>query len=145
MGFKLHSQLAADTLAVGDLPLCRVLLMNDSRFPWLILVPRRDNLREIYDLTMSDQQLFWQESALVAEKLMHLTQADKMNIAALGNIVPQLHMHHIARFETDSVWPSPVWGQGETKPYTEQQQQQTLRQMQSILSGFLVSGQRADI
>lgn len=144
MAFKLHSQLAADSIAVGDLPLCRVLLMNDSRFPWLILVPRRDNLQEIYELSMLDQQLFWQESALVAEKLVQLTQADKMNIAAIGNRVPQLHVHHIARFKTDAAWPDPVWGQGKAKPYNEQQQQHTLRQMQSILSGFFVSGQRAD-
>ena len=92
MKFELHPQLAADTFVIGDLPLCRVLLMNDARFPWVILVPRRKDISEIYDLTMQDQQLLWQESALVAEKLMKLTGADKMNIAALGNVVPQLHV-----------------------------------------------------
>lgn len=145
MAFNLHSQLEADSIAVGDLPLCRVLLMNDSRFRWLILVPRRDKMQEIYQLSMIDQQLFWQESALVAEKLMQLTQADKMNIAALGNKVPQLHVHHIARFKTDAAWPAPVWGYGESVPYTEKQQQDTLSVMQTMLSGFFVNGQRADL
>lgn len=145
MAFNLHSQLEADSIAVGDLPLCRVLLMNDSRFRWLILVPRRDKMQEIYQLSMIDQQLFWQESALVAEKLMQLTQADKMNIAALGNKVPQLHVHHIARFKTDAAWPAPVWGYGESVPYTEKQQQDTLSEMQTMLSGFFVNGQRADL
>lgn len=145
MAFNLHSQLDADSIAVGDLPLCRVLLMNDSRFRWLILVPRRDKMQEIYQLSMTDQQLFWQESALVAEKLMQLTEADKMNIAALGNKVPQLHVHHIARFKTDAAWPSPVWGYGESVPYTEKQQQDMLSEIQTMLSGFFVNGQRADL
>jgi diadenosine tetraphosphate (Ap4A) HIT family hydrolase len=145
MAFKLHPQLDADSIAVGDLPLCRVLLMNDSRFRWLILVPRRDDMQEIYQLSMTDQQLFWQESALVAEKLMQLTQADKMNIAALGNKVPQLHVHHIARFKTDAAWPNPVWGHGESAPYTEKQQQDMLGEVQNMLSGFFVNGQRANV
>lgn len=145
MAFNLHSQLDADSIAVGDLPLCRVLLMNDSRFRWLILVPRRDKMQEIYQLSMTDQQLFWQESALVAEKLMQLTEADKMNIAALGNKVPQLHVHHIARFKTDAAWPGPVWGYGESVPYTEKQQQDMLSEIQTTLSGFFVNGQRADL
>jgi diadenosine tetraphosphate (Ap4A) HIT family hydrolase len=138
MKFELHPQLAADTFVIGDLPLCRVLLMNDARFPWVILVPRRKDISEIYDLTMQDQQLLWQESALVAEKLMKLTEADKMNIAALGNVVPQLHVHHVARFQTDAVWPKPIWGQGVAEPYSESDKQQMLRNLSEMFRGFLV-------
>ena len=138
MKFELHPQLAADTFVVGDLPLCRVLLMNDARFPWVILVPRRKDISEIYDLSMQDQQLLWQESALVAEKLMKLTEADKMNIAALGNVVPQLHLHHVARFKTDPVWPKPIWGQGAAEPYRESEKQQMLRNLSEMFRGFLV-------
>ncbi len=138
MKFELHPQLAADTFVIGDLPLCRVLLMNDARFPWVILVPRRKDISEIYDLSMQDQQLLWQESALVAEKLMKLTEADKMNIAALGNVVPQLHVHHVARFQTDAVWPKPIWGQGVVEPYSESDKQQMLRNLSEMFRGFLV-------
>ncbi len=145
MKFELHPQLAADTFVIGDLPLCRVLLMNDARFPWVILVPRRKDISEIYDLTMQDQQLLWQESALVAEKLMKLTGADKMNIAALGNVVPQLHVHHVARFKTDAVWPKPIWGQGIADPYKDVDKQRTLRNISEMLRGFLVSGQSLNV
>ncbi|WP_439503461.1 HIT domain-containing protein [Methylophaga sp.] len=138
MKFELHPQLAADTFLIGDLPLCRVLLMNDARFPWVILVPRRKDISEIYDLSMQDQQLLWQESALVAEKLMKLTEADKMNIAALGNVVPQLHVHHVARFKTDAVWPKPIWGQGVAEPYTDADKQRMLRNISEMFRGFLV-------
>ncbi|WP_417549601.1 HIT domain-containing protein [Methylophaga sp.] len=138
MKFELHPQLAADTFVIGDLPLCRVLLMNDARFPWVILVPRRNDISEIYDLSMQDQQLLWQESALVAEKLMKLTEADKMNIAALGNVVPQLHVHHVARFKTDPVWPKPIWGQSTAEPYSESDKQQMLRNLSEMFRGFLV-------
>jgi diadenosine tetraphosphate (Ap4A) HIT family hydrolase len=138
MKFELHPQLAADTFLIGDLPLCRLLLMNDARFPWVILVPRRKDISEIYDLSMQDQQLLWQESALVAEKLMKLTEADKMNIAALGNVVPQLHVHHVARFKTDAVWPKPIWGQGVAEPYTDADKQRMLRNISEMFRGFLV-------
>lgn len=138
MTFELHPQLAADTFTVGDLPLCRMLLMNDARFPWVILVPRRDNISEFYQLSMQDQQLLWQESALVAEKLMQLTEADKLNLAALGNVVPQLHLHHVARFQEDMAWPKPVWGQGVAVAYDESEKQQMLRNLQETFGGFLV-------
>lgn len=145
MKFELHPQLAADTFVIGDLPLCRVLLMNDARFPWVILVPRRKDISEIYDLSMQDQQILWQESALVAEKLMKLTEADKMNIAALGNVVPQLHLHHVARFQTDAVWPKPIWGQGAAEPYRESDKQQMLRNLSEMFRGFLISGQSLNV
>lgn len=145
MAFQLHPKLEADSIAIGDLPLCRVLLMDDSRFPWLILVPRREAIGEIYQLSLSEQQLLWQESALVSEKLMQLTEADKMNVAALGNVVPQLHLHHIARFTADAVWPKPVWGQGTAKAYTEAEQHATVHALQNMLAGFFVNGQRTHL
>ncbi len=108
--FDLHPQLSADTFSVLDLPLCRVLRMNDSTFPWLILVPRLPDLREIIDLSAKDQQVLIAEIALASRALKALLQPDKLNVAALGNAVPQLHVHVIARFKTDPAWPRPIWG-----------------------------------
>lgn len=109
MNFNLHPQLAEDTVTVGDLPLCRVLLMNNAHFPWLILVPRIEGLRELFDLNNADYLTAMQETHATAKAFAALTQADKVNVAALGNMVPQLHIHIIARFTTDAAWPSPVW------------------------------------
>lgn len=145
MKFELHPQLVIDTFVVGDLPLCRVLLMNDVRFPWLILVPRRPKISEIYDLPMQEQQLLWQEAALVGEKLMQLTLADKMNMAALGNVVSQLHVHLVARFKTDAAWPKPIWGQGSAEPYNDFEKQQVLRNLSEMFRGFFVSGQTLNV
>jgi len=116
-GFQLHPRLAADTFAAGDLALSRLLLMNDSRYPWLILVPRREGLREIHHLDAADRLLLWEESCRVAEWMEREFQFDKLNIGALGNLVPQLHLHHVARFQTDPAWPGPVWGHSATVPY----------------------------
>jgi diadenosine tetraphosphate (Ap4A) HIT family hydrolase len=116
--FELHAQLQRDTLFVCDLPLSRVLLMNDSRYPWVILVPRIAAIREIHELSQQDQIRLWQETSLCAERLSTLIHADKMNVAALGNVVSQLHMHVIARKVGDAAWPQPVWGRGEAQPYT---------------------------
>lgn len=110
VGFELHPQLEQDTHFVTDLPLCRVLLMNESRYPWLILAPRRAGIREIHELAAADRQQLWAESDQVSRALIALFQPDKLNIAALGNVVTQLHIHHIARFQTDAAWPAPVWG-----------------------------------
>lgn len=113
MTFTLHPQLEKDCVVVGDLKLCRVLLMNNRRFPWLILVPMTDNpLEEITDLTAKERTVLMQEIAFVSRKLQTHTDAYKMNVAALGNMVRQLHVHVIARFEGDDAWPNPVWGQG---------------------------------
>ncbi|MDA0954482.1 MAG: HIT domain-containing protein, partial [Proteobacteria bacterium] len=108
--FELNPRLEADTDWVLDLQLSRVLLMDDSRYPWLILVPRIPNVREWLDLSSTDQALLLAEQLQVAQCLQTLLLPDKLNIATLGNIVPQLHLHIIARFETDFAWPSPVWG-----------------------------------
>lgn len=107
--FELNPRLEADTDWVLDLQLSRVLLMNDSRYPWLILVPRIPNVREWLDLSSTDQALLLAEQLQVSQCLQTLLSPDKLNIATLGNIVPQLHLHIIARFETDFAWPSPVW------------------------------------
>ncbi len=116
--FELHPQLARDTLFVTDLALCRVLLMNDARYPWCILVPRIPDAREIFDLSASAQADLWREVSLCTERLSVLTRAGKMNVATLGNLVSQLHIHVIARNSSDMAWPQPVWGKGEAQPYT---------------------------
>lgn len=107
--FALHPQLEKDCIVIGDLPLCRVLLMNDSRFPWLILVPRVQNLREIFDLQEHDYSIVMQEIRRVTQTFAELTRAHKMNVATLGNVVPQLHIHIIVRQTDDVAWPGPVW------------------------------------
>ena len=115
--FALHPRLAADTLPVGDLPLCRVLLMHDARFPWLILVPRRPDLREITDLPAEERALLMEEIAAASRALQAETGADKLNVGALGNVVAQLHIHVVARFAADAAWPGPVWGSGTATRY----------------------------
>ena len=106
--FELHSRLQADTRWLGDLPLCRVLLAKDSQYPWLILVPRVANLREIHHLAPEQQQQLMQESCAVAALMEQALSPDKINIGALGNLVPQLHLHHVARCATDRAWPGPI-------------------------------------
>lgn len=119
MSFALDPRLAADTHAIGDLPLSQLLLMDDARFPWLILVPRIAGARELIDLDGGDQQRLLAEMDRVGHALDALLRPDKLNFAALGNIVPQLHVHVIARFTSDAAWPHPVWGRGERVPYAE--------------------------
>ena len=125
MTFALHPRLAADTLPVGDLGLCTVRLMNDARFPWLILVPRRPDAVELYDLTAAERSQCMEETASAARALAEVTSAFKMNVGAIGNIVSQLHIHVVARHEDDLVWPAPVWGTGPSRPY-EAEAAQTL-------------------
>lgn len=117
MSFALDARLAADTHHVGQLSLCRVLLMNDANHPWLILVPEREGVRELFQLGEHDQQQLMREVTRVADVLCRMVGADKMNVAALGNVVAQLHVHVIARFVSDAAWPSPVWGKLPAKPY----------------------------
>jgi diadenosine tetraphosphate (Ap4A) HIT family hydrolase len=108
--WTLHPQLAADTVIVGDLPLSRVLVMNDANYPWLILVPRNADVTEIIDVDDAEQTQLMRETTQAARALREGTACHKLNIAALGNIVPQLHVHIIARFRHDASWPKPVWG-----------------------------------
>jgi diadenosine tetraphosphate (Ap4A) HIT family hydrolase len=117
MSFVLHPTLARDTVEVARLPLCRVLLMNDRRFPWLILVPERDAVREIHELSPADRAVLIEEIAQTSERLTRLVQPDKINVGALGNVVPQLHVHVVARSAGDLAWPGPVWGSGPAEPY----------------------------
>lgn len=133
-GFGLHPQLAQDTHVVTDLPLCRVLLMNEARYPWFILVPRRAGIREIHELEAADRQQLWAESDQLSRALMALFQPDKLNIAALGNMVPQLHIHHLARFQTDAAWPAPVWGKFVPEAYAADMAQLLCREMQEQLA-----------
>ncbi len=98
--------------------LSHLLLMRDANYPWLVLVPDRQGVREIYALSVADQQQLWCESSYLAERMAVEFQADKMNVAALGNVVAQLHLHHIVRYRDDVAWPAPVWGKVPAKPYT---------------------------
>lgn len=121
MLFSLAPELARDCIELADWPLCKVLLMNDSQYPWFILVPRQAGLREIIDLSEELQIAFLQESAKLSKLIQQVFTPDKLNVAALGNMVPQLHIHHIARFKSDPAWPAPVWGKLPAIPYTDEQ------------------------
>lgn len=138
--YQLHARLAADTLAIGQFELCDVRLMNDARYPWVILVPRKEGLMESYQLSQADQQLLMRESAFVAEQLAELVGADKMNVAALGNVVSQLHIHHIARYKTDACWPAPVWGKGDVIPYQAAEAQAVVQQLTQTFAELLRDG-----
>ena len=118
MTFALDPRLVADTLPAGHLPLCEVRLMNDARFPWLILVPRRAGLREIHDLSPADRALLMEE-ATAASAVLAAHGAFKVNVGALGNIVAQLHVHVVGRQNGDAAWPGPVWGSGTRQPYAD--------------------------
>jgi diadenosine tetraphosphate (Ap4A) HIT family hydrolase len=132
--FELHPQLSADTFHVGDWPLCRVLRMNDAGFPWLILVPRRADIREIIDLAEADQRDLMSEIARASRALRDLVQPDKLNVAALGNAVPQLHVHVIARFRTDPAWPRPIWGVKPPEPFGAREAAAEIDRLKSALA-----------
>lgn len=139
--FALDSRLQQDCLVIGDFPLCRLLLMNDSNYPWFILVPRREEVSELFQLDADDQRQLWQETTLLAETLKDIFAADKMNVATLGNVVSQLHMHVIVRRREDASWPAPVWGRHPAQPYSEQQAGQVVDKLRSVLAdGFQFAG-----
>ena len=117
MTFALAPRLERDTLFAGDLILSRVLVMNDQRFPWAILVPRREGLTEILDLAATERAILMEEIASLAQALRDLAEPEKLNVAALGNIVAQLHVHVVARYRHDPAWPGPVFGAGTAIPY----------------------------
>ena len=117
---KLHPQLEKDCIVLGEFSLCILLLLNDSNYPWFILVPKREDIKELHQLSQTEQQLFLQESMFLSQCMERIFHPDKLNIAALGNVVPQLHIHHIARFTTDVCWPEPVWGKVAAIPYTKE-------------------------
>lgn len=131
--FELHSALQADAIEVGDLTLCRVLLMNDARFPWVILVPRVPTAREIIDLDPAQRYQLIDEIALAESAMQFVFEPDKLNVGAIGNRVPQLHVHVVARYYDDSAWPSPVWNSGAVAPYSTGQIHANLRLLRAAL------------
>ena len=135
--FTLHPQLQQDCEQLGRLELCRLLLMRDANFPWCILVPERVDIGEIHQLTTEDQRQLTCESALLARTMAELFAADKMNIAALGNIVPQLHIHHIARHRDDPAWPAPVWGKLPARAYSAAELRTTVERLRAALGTAL--------
>jgi len=132
--FTLHPQIARDTIEVGDLPLSHLRLMNDRTYPWLLLMPRRPGASEIIDLDEEDRAGLMREIALVSRVLKAHTGCDKLNVASLGNAVPQLHVHVIARFRGDAAWPKPVWGQSEAVAYDEQSAADLISELRAKLS-----------
>lgn len=132
--FQLDSRLAADTFLVGSYKLCEVRLIDDSRWPWLILVPKIADLAEIHDASSNQQEKMAFETTLTAETLKKHTNCEKINSAAIGNIVRQLHIHVIARNEGDANWPGPVWGFGERQPYDSGAQEKLIIELQQALS-----------
>jgi len=140
LNFVLHPKLAQDCFIVGHFDLCVLLLMNDARYPWFILVPQRENISEIHHLSGALRQQLMSESATLSEALAAAFSADKINIAALGNIVPQLHIHHIVRYRSDEAWPAPVWGKLPAIHYADGAQNGVMQRLIAQLpSGFLQS------
>ncbi|MGB0359853.1 MAG: HIT domain-containing protein [Endozoicomonas sp.] len=133
--FELNSQLANDCLVIGDFPVCRLLLMNDSQYPWFILVPRIADTEELFQLGEEIQQQVLRESSFLSEVLSVLFSAEKMNVAALGNVVRQLHIHHVVRFSRDQSWPAPVWGKFPAKPYSDETLSEVLGKITNALCG----------
>ena len=131
--FQLHPQLKADTVLVGRFPLSLLLLSKDANYPWCILVPQRAEVQEIYQLDNSDRQQLLQESCVLAETLAKLFAADKINVATIGNMVPQLHMHHVARFKSDVAWPRPIWGAVDASAYQEGMLARRVEELISLL------------
>jgi len=138
--FTLDPRLEQDTILLGEFPLSKVLLMNDARYPWVILVPKITGLTEIFQLNEDQQQQLMLESNFVAKSLNDLVHADKMNIAALGNVVSQLHVHHVARYQGDETWPAPVWGKGSAIPYSEQERVAVSQKITAVLADLLQDG-----
>lgn len=133
MSFVLDPRLAADSVPVLDGPLCSVRLFNDARYPWCLLIPRLPDLREIHQLAEARQQQLWRESSQLGAAMMRSFDGHKLNVAALGNVVPQLHVHHIVRFEGDDAWPAPVWGRHPARPYDDAALQQRLAVLRAAL------------
>lgn len=118
MTFTLHDDLKRDGIAMGDFPLCQVLLINDSHYPWFVLVPKRAGISDTIDLSSDDYAMLWDESRAFSKAIMAAFDGEKLNVAALGNMTPQLHIHHIVRFKSDAAWPGPIWGKHPLLPYS---------------------------
>ena len=133
--FELHPQLKKDAVIVGQFKLSLVLLHKDANYPWVILVPKRANVREIHHLSEDEQVQLIKESSHLSEVMTSLFAPKTMNIAALGNMVPQLHLHHVARFENDPAWPGAIWGKAPAKDYDEATMQDRLKRLHTSLVG----------
>jgi diadenosine tetraphosphate (Ap4A) HIT family hydrolase len=134
--FSLDPRIEADSYAIGDLPLCHVRLANNADFPWVLLIPRQTDLREIYQLSVTDQRQLMVECSHFSKAMAEAFQADKMNIGALGNMVAQLHLHVIVRWQGDICWPGPIWGQHDVTTMTTDQQAERQRIMAAILADW---------
>ncbi len=134
--FQLHPRLQQDCITLGKFDLCQLLMMNDSQYPWFILVPELADITEIYQLNRTERLMLTEESNYLAKNLATLFSADKMNIAAIGNLVPQLHLHHVVRYQTDRAWPAPVWGKFDSIPYTDEQLIATLTRVKAQLTSL---------
>ncbi len=131
--FQLHERIATDSVFITDLNLCQVRLINNATYPWILLIPRQNNIKETIDLSIDDQQVLMREMAHASHAMQNLFAPDKLNIGALGNMVPQLHVHVIARFNHDPAWPNAVWGQG-GKAYAEDALTATINQINEALN-----------
>ena len=134
--FQLHPRLQQDCITLGKFDLCQLLMMNDSQYPWFILVPELADITEIYQLNRTERLMLTEESNYLAKNLATLFSADKMNIAAIGNLVPQLHLHHVVRYKTDRDWPAPVWWKFDSIPYTDEQLIATLTRVKAQLTSL---------
>ncbi|WNO09680.1 HIT domain-containing protein [Teredinibacter sp. KSP-S5-2] len=133
--FELHPQLRKDTVTVGQFKLSLILLHKDANYPWCILVPKRANVREIHHLSEEDQISLIRESCHLSEVMTSIFAPTTMNIAELGNIVPQLHVHHVARYENDAAWPKAIWGYADPKPYEPEVMEERLSRLHDSLVG----------
>lgn len=132
--FDMDSRLQQDSLVLGDFPLCRLLLSKDANYPWFILVPKRAGVSELFDLSQEDQAQLWKETTYLAEALKREFAADKMNVATLGNVVSQMHMHVIVRHQDDPAWPAPVWGKVPAVGYAAGQVDAIRQRLRTLLT-----------
>lgn len=132
--FQLDHRLESDSFLICHLDLCQVRLINDAQFTWLLLVPMKNGLSEVIDLDDDSQQQLWRESSLISRILQTEFAPDKLNVAAIGNIVSQLHVHHICRFKTDVAWPAPVWGKQAMVAYETEAREKLIKTMKNSLS-----------
>ncbi|MCE5246361.1 HIT domain-containing protein [bacterium] len=137
MAFELDPRLAGDTVPLLELPLSSALLMDDARFPWIVLVPRREGAREIHELPWDDQLQLLREMGAAARALDAVAAPDKINVGALGNVVAQLHVHVVARFRGDAAWPGPVWGSGAARPYAPEARAALVARLAAALAAEL--------
>ncbi len=138
MSFELHPDLARDGILIGRFDLCLVLLINDATYPWFVLVPQREHIRDLTDLAFDDYRMLWHESRKLSQAILKSFRGEKLNVAALGNVTPQLHVHHIVRFSDDPAWPAPIWGRNPMQPYQDAAVDQIRAQLdESTISGFV--------